>query len=110
MNLLKRQWLRLREWLTAPRKLVPVAGDVEPPSLPTRDLLLLSEGSDAWSVRMSCPCGCGQLVELPLIPEAYPRWRLQVDDDQHPTLAPSVWLRTGCKSHFFVRAGKVLWV
>lgn len=110
MNLLRRQWLRFREWISAPRELVRIEGDVIPAAMPSRDLVLLSEGGDAWSVRMACPCGCGQLVELPLIPEASPCWRLEVDDAQRPTLMPSVWLRTGCKSHFFVRAGKVHWV
>lgn len=110
MNLLKRIWLRLRDWASRPRKLVRVEGDALPAVMPPRNLVLLSEGGDAWSVGMTCPCGCGQLIELPLIPEASPRWRLEVDDAALPTLTPSVWLRTGCRSHFFVRSGKVLWV
>ncbi|MFZ5526660.1 MAG: DUF6527 family protein [Pseudomonadota bacterium] len=59
---------------------------------------------------MRCPCGCGQPVELPLIREARPRWSLQVDQDGHPTLAPSIWRREGCRAHYFVRRGKVVWV
>lgn len=110
MNLLKRFWLRLRDWASGPRKLVRVEDEALPAAMPSRDLVLISEGGDAWSVGMRCPCGCGQLIELPLIPEASPRWRLEVDDAELPTLAPSVWLHTGCRSHFFVRAGKVLWV
>ncbi|WP_238585809.1 DUF6527 family protein [Comamonas sp. E6] len=59
---------------------------------------------------MRCPCGCGQPVELPLIREARPRWSLQVDKDGHPSLEPSVWRRGGCRAHYFVRRGKVVWV
>ncbi|WP_422846567.1 DUF6527 family protein [Acidovorax sp. M2(2025)] len=59
---------------------------------------------------MRCPCGCGQPVELPLIREARPRWSLQVDSDGHPTLSPSVWRSEGCRAHYFVRGGKVVWV
>ena len=56
-----------------------------------------------------CPCGCGQKVELALIREANPRWSLRNDLGNHPTLSPSVWLREGCRSHFFVRAGRIRW-
>jgi len=110
VKLLKRFWRGLCEWASGPRKLLRVDGDALPAAMPPRDLVLLCEGGEAWSVGMTCPCGCGQLIELPLIPQASPRWRLQVDEAERPTLTPSVWLRTGCRSHFFVRAGKVLWV
>nr|WP_238544101.1 DUF6527 family protein [Acidovorax sp. KKS102] len=59
---------------------------------------------------MRCPCGCGRPVELPLIREARPRWSLQLDGDGHPSLVPSVWRRDGCRAHYFVRRGKVVWI
>jgi hypothetical protein len=110
MSKLKITWLRLKEWWAGPRKLIEVRGDSPPGQLPSRDLVLLREGGEAWSIMMRCPCGCGQPVELPLIREARPRWSLQVDQDGHPTLAPSIWRREGCRAHYFVRGGKVLWV
>nr|WP_244859784.1 DUF6527 family protein [Nitrosospira sp. NRS527] len=57
-----------------------------------------------------CPCGCKQKIELPLIREASPRWKLEVNQHGNPTISPSIWLNTGCRSHFFVRAGKIIWV
>lgn len=110
MKSLRRFWLKFREWASRPRKVLRVEGDAFPAEMPPRDLVLLYEGGEAWSIGMVCPCGCRQLIELPLIPEASPHWRLEIDDVKLPTLAPSVWLRTGCRSHFFVRKGKVLWV
>ena len=110
MSQLKIAWLRLAEWWAGPRKKIVVQGDVPPDQLPARDLVLLREGGEAWSIMMRCPCGCGQPVELPLIREARPRWSLQVDQDGHPTLAPSIWRREGCRAHYFVRRGKVVWV
>ena len=107
---LKRQWRRLKEWASSPRRVLQVEGDALPDALPPRDLVLLSEDGEAWSVAMNCPCGCGQRVELPLIREAKPRWSLKVDDKHRPTLHPSVWLREGCRSHYFVRDGKVKWI
>lgn len=110
MSKLKIMWLRLTEWWTSPRKVIEVHGEVPPSKLPSRDLLLLREGGEAWSVLMRCPCGCRQPVELPLIREARPRWSLRVDKEGHPTLAPSIWRQEGCRAHYFVRDGKVVWV
>ncbi|WP_456769989.1 DUF6527 family protein [Bradyrhizobium sp. USDA 4448] len=58
---------------------------------------------------MRCPCGCGQGIELLLVKEAKPRWDLSVDPSERPSLKPSVWLQTGCKSHFWLRRGRVEW-
>lgn len=110
MTKLKITWLKLKEWWIPPRNVIEVQGELQPNQLPSRDLVLLREGGEAWSVVMRCPCGCGQPVELPLIREARPRWTLLVDKSGHPTLAPSVWRREGCRSHYFVRGGKVVWV
>ena len=103
-------WLRNGlEALFPPRVLVVVDGGDLPDQLPRRDLVLLRDGGEDWSVAMRCPCGCGQKVELALIREANPRWSLRNDLGNHPTLSPSVWLREGCRSHFFVRAGRIRW-
>ena len=105
-----RQWLKFKEWARPYRSLLVIAGDGLPSSLPPRDLVLLTEDGEPWSVAMMCPCGCGQRVELPLLRKVSPRWSLQVDKLRRPTLLPSVWLRDGCRSHYFVRSGRVVWV
>lgn len=101
---------RLCEGLRAQRKLVVVHGDALPAQLPKRGLVLLQEDGEDWSVGMRCPCGCKQRVELPLVREAKPSWKLTLEQDGSPTLTPSVWLREGCRSHFFLRRGRVQWV
>jgi hypothetical protein len=58
---------------------------------------------------MRCPCGCGESIELALIPEATPRWKLSLEQNR-PSLSPSVWKRDGCRSHFFLKKGRVVWV
>lgn len=110
MSKLKIAWLRLTEWWAGPRKVIAVQGELSPDQLPSRDLVLLSEGGEAWSVMMRCPCGCGRSVELPLIREVRPRWSLQLDENGYPSLAPSVWRLDGCRAHYFVRRGKVVWI
>ena len=102
-------WLRVKEILFPARKLQIVTDDCLPKKLPQRNLILLRDGSDDWCVGMQCPCGCGQRVELPLLVEAKPRWNVYVDAKNRPTLQPSVWVKDGCRSHYFVMEGKVVW-
>lgn len=101
---------QLGERFSRPRRLIAVEGDALPASMPWRDLVLLTEGQEPWSVGMRCPCGCGETIELALFEEADPRWKLHVDRRGRPTLHPSVWKRDGCRAHYFVREGKVIWV
>lgn len=91
------------------RSIKVIAGDELPARLPRRDLVVAREDDDDWSVGMRCPCGCGQRLELMLLKQVKPRWDLTIDRKGRPTLRPSVWLRTGCRSHFWVREGKIVW-
>ncbi|MDO8294055.1 MAG: DUF6527 family protein [Gallionella sp.] len=91
------------------RKLHIVEGDSLPSRMPRRDLVLARDDGDDWCVGMRCPCGCGYVVELLVIAEAKPRWDVSVDATGTPTLTPSIWLKKGCRSHFWVRDGRVHW-
>jgi hypothetical protein len=44
-----------------------------------------------------------------LLTAADPHWTLSVDASGRPTLRPSVWRTTGCKSHFWIRNGQTVW-
>jgi hypothetical protein len=107
---LKALWRSFKERVLPPRKVFAFEGDALPATLPRRGLVVWSDAGEAWSVAMNCPCGCGQRVELPLLLEVCPRWNLTVDSRGRPTLHPSVALREGCRSHYYVRAGRILWV
>lgn len=104
------RWVR-RAWdRFGPRRgLKVVDGDSLPTKLPHRDLVLAREGGEDWTVGMRCPCGCGRTIELLLIREAKPRWDLMLDASGRPSLKPSVWLQGGCRSHFWLRRGRVEW-
>nr|WP_254877562.1 DUF6527 family protein [Cronobacter muytjensii] len=56
-----------------------------------------------------CPCGCGSVIELLLIKDATPHWSYIVDKNNRPSLYPSVWLKTGCESHFWLKNGRIYW-
>ncbi|MFW1676481.1 DUF6527 family protein [Pontibacter sp. JAM-7] len=101
--------LKLIEFVSPGRRIKIIEGDTPPARLPLRNIVLAREDGENWAVGFRCPCGCGKKLELLLIKEASPNWKLSVDEGGKPTLYPSVWLKTGCKSHFWVRSGKVVW-
>ncbi|MGD9804306.1 MAG: DUF6527 family protein [Hyphomicrobiaceae bacterium] len=104
------RWLR-RFWddYGPARRLQVIEGGTLPAPLPHRDLVLTRDDGEDWSVGMRCPCGCGAAIELMILPGANPRWSVQVDEAGRPTLHPSVWRRKGCRSHFWVRRGRIQW-
>lgn len=63
--------------------------------------------SEKYSVALHlCCCGCGEKVVTPLSPA---EWRINVQQGQ-VSLYPSIgnW-SMACKSHYWIRNGKVLW-
>lgn len=108
-NWLVRLIICFLEWFAPDRKVVVREGDTLPARLPLRDLVLLKDDGEDWSIGLRCPCGCGDTIELLLLPGVEPRWDIDIDERGRPTLSPSVWKATGCRSHFWVRTGRVVW-
>ena len=102
-------YLKLKEFLLPARSINIADADTPPEHLHWRNLVLAREDNEDWAVAFRCPCGCGKRLELLLIEEAMPHWSLTVCERGLPTLHPSVWLKTGCRSHFWLRRGKVIW-
>ncbi len=72
-------------------------------------LYLCGEGEHLWAAVMICPCGCKELINLNLLQTIRPRWSVQEHRDGTASLKPSIWRRKGCRSHFFLRHGRVEW-
>jgi hypothetical protein len=70
---------------------------------------IVGDGGYDWSAAMLCPGGCGKTLEMNLLPDAHPVWKIAEQTDGAVTLHPSVWLKTGCKCHFVLRDGLVRW-
>jgi hypothetical protein len=102
-------WRRMMAALVPRRLLKIVEGDTLPAKLPRWNLVVARDGDEDWAVALRCPCGCRQRLEMMLLKEVKPRWDVSVDRHGHVSLHPSVWQREGCKSHFWVRAGKIVW-
>lgn len=103
----------IQGWLKArlgrqPWKAVLVA-DL-PEQLLRRKVYLVGEDIEScWFSAMLCPCGCGELIQLSLIPKDEPRWTAAIGDDGRVTLRPSVWRVRGCHSHFVLSDGMIHW-
>lgn len=109
MNIFVRFW----QWLFPKKeklRLVDIIeADTPPELIKGHNLVLARDGGEDWAVAFLCPCGCKERLELALIPEVRPNWTLKMDDEGLPTLRPSVWRKTGCRSHFWVRNGLIIW-
>lgn len=63
---------------------------------------------DKW-ICLRCPCGCGEKIMLNLSAKKSPRWRVTTDWLRRPTVEPSVLQVSGCRSHFWIKGGRVDW-
>jgi len=62
-----------------------------------------------WQAAMICPCGCKNILQLNLIADHRPFWEYKIEK-KRVTLFPSIHRFVACKSHFFVRRGRIIWV
>lgn len=107
---LRRVWLLFKNWLWGtPVPLETVFVDELPDALKGDCVYLIGENGFLWSAALLCPCGCWSVTQLNLLPDAKPCWRVEEHEDDTITLAPSVWSRKGCGSHYFVRRGFIKW-
>ena len=61
-----------------------------------------------WAM-FQCPCGCGEVITLSLQPAHKTRWALEINPSGRANFHPSVWRNIGCKSHFWLKDGRVYW-
>jgi hypothetical protein len=81
-----------------------------PEQLQPHVLYVVTQGSVRVYAAMTCPRqSCRDTVNMNLIPDDYPVWRLNVEQGGLASLHPSVWRKTGCGCHFWLRNGKVRW-
>lgn len=100
----------VRGWWAKPAwRTTVLSGDELPHILPEDTLVVMIDDGEPWSAGMVCPCGCGRTLEVMLLEEVRPRWDVRVDAAGRPTLHPSVWAADGCRSHFWLRDGRIHW-
>ena len=80
-----------------------------PRVLGRRILYVVQEDGYREQAAMVCPCGCGRVLHMNLLPDERPCWRLTEHSDGTASLHPSVWRKKDCGSHFWFRRGRVEW-
>jgi len=86
-----------------------VAVDELPEHLAGKTVYAVGEDGRYWLAALSCPCRCGDTIQLSMTQGQRPCWTLVERNMRFPTLAPSVDRTVGCRSHFFVRSGRIQW-
>lgn len=104
------QWLADRLLPAEPRAGLRTAHANDPPVvLLPGSLYLVGALADPWCAMLRCPCGCRETLHLDLLPEVRPRWDVRLSPAGRASLTPSVHRARGCRSHFFLREGRVDW-
>ena len=80
-----------------------------PDVLEPRRIYLVGDELQPWAAALLCPCDCGATIQLSLIEDDSPRWRAKRHFSGSVTLHPSIWRKRGCRSHFFLRRGRIVW-
>lgn len=80
-----------------------------PADLKKGEIYVIGEDGDYWNVVFICPCGCKDIIQLNLLPEARPCWRIINHRDYSTSISPSVNRIVNCKSHFTIKRNKLIW-
>jgi len=112
MNWIKRflRWIKARFY----RCLIPpyrtlIVEDTLPDRLNSRTIYIIQEDGYKEQAAMICPCGCGNVLHMNLLPDERPCWQVIHHKDKTISLHPSVWRKKDCRSHFWLRGGRVYW-
>ncbi len=84
--------------------------DEMPKTFVPHTVYVLGNTKNQYLATILCPCGCKESLNMNLTPTAKPRWKLKFSNDKTVSFHPSLWKKSGCKSHFFLRDGKINWV
>lgn len=75
---------------------------------PRRVYVVTSGGHMKWAYFL-CPADPTEVIQLSLMTNRRPHWRLTRDWFGRPTIHPSVWQTAGSHAHFWIRGGLVEW-
>ena len=81
-----------------------------PDAIQPRIIYIIQNNGYAWQLVILCPCGCRKNLHMNLTEEYKPSWKFKVDKRKRISIYPSIHRMVGCKSHFFIKKGKIIWV
>lgn len=80
-----------------------------PDELRNDELVVVQDGDRQKWACLLCPGGCGEKLQLTLVPYRKPRWLVRLDWLRRPSITPSVRQLNDCQCHFWIKGGKVHW-
>jgi len=105
-----------REWWKGIRRVrrlkgvtVRAAVREAPVALAAGRVVLIGDYNDLKWLLLGCPCRCGETLWVNLMAARNPYWLLRRDTIGAITLTPSLDV-SRCRSHFWVRENRVVWV
>lgn len=85
-----------------------IHGDL-PKSLRRNTVYVVMDEGEPWYTSFICPCGCKSVLNMNLLPDESPLWQVCDHNDGTVTIKPSIFRKIGCKSHFWLRHGRIDW-
>lgn len=80
------------------------------PEEPRKKFIYIVGGREyPFEAKFLCPLGCGDILSVDIAPEHKKRWNVTEHQNGAISLTPSVWLRTECRCHFWMREGHIVW-
>ena len=112
MKRLRRVFRRFREWAEhwfVPPYRTMVVEESLPAQVLRRTVYIVREDGFDEQVALLCPCGCGRILHMNLLPDERPCWSVTWNVGGTVTLHPSVWRKKDCGSHFWLRYARIRW-
>ncbi len=81
-----------------------------PNLISNNSIFIVQDGNEPDLLVFKCPCGCDANIMLNLLKDASPRWNYEIFEEKYINISPSIWKKSGCKSHFFVVRSNIKWV
>ena len=83
-------------------------GEELPEKIAKKEVFVSGTLERNWVIVMICPCGCGDKIYLNTLQSEQPYWKI-THNTKGLSILPSIWRSKGCKSHFFLSKGKIIW-
>jgi hypothetical protein len=70
--------------------------------------IVVDKNHAKWAY-LKCPSGCNEIIMLSLNIKEFPSWCVKQDKFGRASITPSIRKLDGCKSHFLIKKGKLIW-
>lgn len=80
-----------------------------PDAIENGKIYIVGEDGYDWVAVLKCPCGCKETIQLNLLTDARPCWKIIHHKDKTMSLSPSINRTVNCKSHFSISRNMLSW-